>query len=184
MNLSNIVDKLINFQHYEYIAIPLIIFSLAMISLQQSGLVSSSIDPTIKQKNPFRLKIIDLGLIIILLLGFVLITFKKNPGMIDGRYLVIFSTILSSVRLIYKRVFEKNILIIKQQNDIDQQYRETFHKNRNRNITIYCIFLLFIIFGFTFFGAEKFSDPISTFGLILMGIILYVIGFIFVWNLK
>jgi hypothetical protein len=181
MNANDFFNKMLDFNHYEYIAIPLFIFIFSVVSLQRSGFIKSTDTVTTPQKS-FRLKMVDLGLIITLLIGSALMAFKKNPGMIDGKYLAIFSVILLFVRSIYYRFFEKEIKIINQQHEFEQEQQLLKNKNRKRNIIIYVVSILVFMIIFIFASDGIFSNSAATVLLIFGAVIAYVVGFVIVWN--
>lgn len=183
MNFSNFADQMLNFQHYEYIALPLFIILLVMFALQQAGFIKSSEDKILRDNNKsFRLKAIDLGLIVMMLIGCTILVLKKNPGLIEGQYIIIFSVILIFIKSIYDRIFQKEIEVIKGQHQNEILQQKILYPHRKRNIIIYFIFIIVLIIGFIFFGDGLFSDPSSTVILIFGAVILYVVGFIIVWN--
>lgn len=175
-------DKILAFGHYEYIVVPLFVFLLVMFSLQQAGFITSSEDTTFLKNRPLKTKFVDLGSIVIMIVGCVIFTLKKNPELLLAKYTTYFITGLFIISFVYGSLFKKEINIItKQHNDV-QRLEAAIHKNRKRNMILYLVFVTSIVVGFVIFGDGLFSDSISTVVLVFGAIILYVVGFIVVWN--
>lgn len=185
MNFSNLADKMLSFQHYEYIGVPLFIILLVMFALQQAGFIKSSEDKEIPDNNKsFKLKAVDLGLIVMMLVGCAILAFKKNPGLIEGQYVIILSVALFFIKSIYDKVFQKEIEVIKEQHQNEILQQKILYPYRKRNMIIYFVCILILITVLIILGDGMFSDSESTVVLIFGAVILYVVGFVVVWNKK
>lgn len=186
MNLSNFTDKLLDFQHYEYIFLPLIIILFGIFALQQSGLIKLSFDDSFKRTpRPKKVKIIDLSLLLLGFSGFVISFTQNNLNVIKGEYLTIISTCLFFIKSFYIKIFDNEIKTINEQYTNEIIQNENLLERRRKNMIIYVGFIVFVIVITPFFLDRimvLFSDSFSITALIFSIITLFTVGFFMVWN--